>query len=46
MRERIQAMNGSDALATVLLHKPDVLITDIEMPVMTGLDLAKEMADG
>jgi two-component system response regulator DesR len=27
----------------VLAHKPDVLITDIEMPLMTGLDAAAEL---
>jgi two-component system response regulator DesR len=38
-----QARNGQDALAAVLAHKPDVLITDIEMPQMTGLDVAAEL---
>jgi two-component system response regulator DesR len=38
-----QARNGSDALAAVLEHKPEVLITDIEMPGMTGLDVAAEL---
>lgn len=38
-----QARNGSDALTAVLQHKPEVLITDIEMPGMTGLDVAAEL---
>lgn len=38
-----QAPNGNVALAEVLAHKPDVLITDIEMPGMTGLELANEI---
>jgi two-component system response regulator DesR len=38
-----QAPNGKEALAAVLAHKPDVLISDIEMPVMTGLELANEI---
>ena len=38
-----QARDGKQALAAVLEHKPDVLITDIEMPEMTGLDLAAEL---
>ena len=38
-----QARNGQDALTAVLAHKPDVLITDIEMPQMTGLDVAAEL---
>ena len=36
-----QCTNGLDALQAVHLHRPDVLLTDIKMPVMDGLDLAK-----
>ena len=35
-----QARDGKQALEAVRTHKPDVLITDIEMPLMTGLDAA------
>jgi two-component system, NarL family, response regulator DesR len=35
-----QAQNGRQALEKVLALRPDVLITDIEMPEMTGLELA------
>jgi two-component system response regulator DesR len=38
-----QARNGKEALDAVLAHKPDVLITDIEMPLLTGLDVAAEL---
>lgn len=38
-----QARSGAEALANVLLHKPEILITDIEMPGMSGLDLAAEL---
>ena len=38
-----QARNGKEALDAVLEHKPDVFITDIEMPHMTGLDVAAEL---
>jgi len=38
-----QARNGREALASLLIQKPDVLISDIEMPEMTGLELAGEV---
>jgi len=38
-----RARNGKEALNTVLTQKPDVFITDIEMPEMTGLDVAAEL---
>jgi two-component system response regulator DesR len=34
------ATDGHAALAAVLEHRPDVLVTDVEMPGMTGLDVA------
>ncbi|KOG92006.1 response regulator transcription factor [Streptomyces varsoviensis] len=37
------ATNGDDALAAVREHRPNVLVTDIEMPGRTGLDLAAEL---
>lgn len=38
-----QAANGREALDHVLAHRPDVLLTDIEMPEITGLELAAEI---
>jgi len=35
-----RAQNGEEALAICQRDKPDVLMTDIEMPRMTGLELA------
>jgi len=35
--------NGKEALQAVLDQKPDVFITDIEMPHMTGLEVAAEL---
>ncbi|HHO56281.1 MAG TPA: response regulator transcription factor [Trueperaceae bacterium] len=40
-----QAGNGQEALELVKEHKPDVLISDIEMPIMTGLELANAVKD-
>lgn len=37
------ASDGAEALAAVHAHAPDVLMTDIEMPTMTGLDVAAEL---
>lgn len=38
-----RAANGREALALLPTAKPDVVITDIEMPHMTGLELAHEI---
>lgn len=38
-----QARNGKEAVDAVLEHKPDVFITDIEMPEMSGLEAAAEL---
>lgn len=38
-----RAANGREALAAVADARPDVLVTDIEMPEMTGLTLAAEV---
>ncbi|MEX2416025.1 MAG: response regulator transcription factor [Paenibacillaceae bacterium] len=35
--------NGEDAVKLVHLHKPDICIMDIEMPVKSGLDAAEEL---
>jgi two-component system response regulator DesR len=39
-----QARNGREALELVAVHAPDVLLTDIEMPEATGLEVAAELA--
>lgn len=38
-----RAANGKEALALLPTTAPDVVITDIEMPQMTGLELAHEI---
>ena len=35
-----EASNGRDAVATVLDSQPDVVLMDIRMPVMDGIELA------
>lgn len=36
--------DGAAALEAVVTHAPDIVVTDIEMPVMSGLDLAAALA--
>ncbi len=41
------ATNGAEALDAVRAHRPDVVVSDIMMPVMSGIDLVSAMvADG
>jgi Response regulator containing CheY-like receiver domain and AraC-type DNA-binding domain len=38
-----EAANGRDGLAKILIAKPDVVIADIKMPVMDGINMAREV---
>ncbi len=38
-----QASSGAQALIVVRRERPDVLLTDIEMPGLSGLDVAREL---
>lgn len=40
-----QVRNGRDALQTVLASAPDVVITDIEMPEMSGIELTQKLKE-
>lgn len=37
------ATNGAEAFDYILSHKIDILLTDIKMPVMTGIELAEKV---
>lgn len=37
------ADNGEKAIEMVAKHQPDVLLTDIEMPLLSGLDVAEKL---
>jgi len=39
------ASNGTKALEIIKLHRPDVVISDISMPDMTGIELAAKMTE-
>ena len=39
-----EADNGADALALVREHAPDVVVLDMEMPQMTGLEVAEALS--
>lgn len=40
-----EASNGEDALKIIAEEKPDVVITDVRMPVIDGLELIKRIRD-
>jgi CheY-like chemotaxis protein len=39
------AANGEEGLAVALKEKPDVVVTDIDMPIMNGITLAKKLQE-
>lgn len=39
------AIDGNDALDKMSKMKPDIVITDVNMPFLTGIDLIKKMRD-
>jgi len=38
-----EAENGEEAIALAMKHRPDLIILDLEMPVMNGIDAAIEI---
>lgn len=38
-----EARKGEEAIALALLHRPDLIVLDLSMPVMNGLDAAREL---
>ncbi len=41
--EVVSADNGAEALELALREKPDIIVTDFQMPVMTGLELVEQL---
>ena len=45
VKELIVAKNGEEGLALFLEHNPDMIITDIQMPKMNGLEMSKKILE-
>lgn len=41
----LEAVNGSDGLNMILEHIPDIIISDVAMPEMDGLEMVKAMKE-
>ena len=41
--EVISANNGAEAFELACKHKPDIIVTDFQMPVMTGIELVEKL---
>jgi two-component system response regulator YesN len=39
------AVNGKDALEKIQAIQPDIVLTDVQMPIMNGIDLAKRVTE-
>ena len=38
-----EAVNGEEAIALAIQHKPDLIVLDFQMPVMNGIEAAYEL---
>jgi two-component system alkaline phosphatase synthesis response regulator PhoP len=41
--EVVSADNGAEAFELACLERPDIIVTDFQMPVMTGLELVEKL---
>ena len=41
--EVTSAENGAEAFELALAEKPDIIVTDFQMPIMTGLELVEKL---
>ena len=42
VKELYVAYDGEEGLALYKEHKPDLIVTDIQMPIMNGIDMIKK----
>jgi two-component system, OmpR family, alkaline phosphatase synthesis response regulator PhoP len=42
--EVLNACDGEEGLELALRHRPDLIITDFQMPYMTGLEMCRELS--
>jgi len=45
VKEIYSAQNGEEGLRLTKEHNPDIVITDLEMPVMNGLEMIKKIRE-
>jgi len=43
--EFLEAKNGQEALQLSILHNPDLILTDVMMPIMDGYELSKKIRE-
>ncbi|UCF00064.1 MAG: response regulator [Planctomycetota bacterium] len=43
--EVISAENGNEAFEIACQEKPDIIVTDFQMPIMTGLELVRKLRE-
>jgi len=39
------AINGKDAMEKIQMIQPDIVLTDVQMPIMNGIELAKQVTE-
>lgn len=44
--ETLEAANGRDGLVVALKERPDIILLDQVMPVMTGIEMLKQLRSG
>ena len=45
VKNLLVAVDGQEGLDMYLKYKPDVILTDIKMPIMNGLEMSKKIRD-